>query len=61
MSNTKDNIISKSYYDLAGYGSINQTLADARKIDKVSLMKMSRSGKNKMYKGQNNDKDLMTL
>ena len=30
----KDSIINKIYHDLAGYGSMQTTLQDARKIDK---------------------------
>ena len=30
---TKDDIISKVYFDPAGYGSINETLKDAKKYD----------------------------
>ena len=32
---SKDSIISKIYYDPAGYGSMQTTLQDARKIDKT--------------------------
>ena len=30
---TKDEIISKTYYDMGGYGSISRTLKEAREID----------------------------
>ena len=31
--NTKDEIISKTYYDMGGYGSISRTLEEAKEID----------------------------
>ena len=30
---TKDGIISKTYYDMGGYGSITRTLKEVREID----------------------------
>ena len=33
MTTEKDKIISKAFYDPAGYGSVANTLADARKYD----------------------------
>ena len=35
MVNNKAEIISKIYNDLSGFGSIQQTFAEARKIDKT--------------------------
>ena len=35
MVNHKAEIISKIYNDLSGFGSIQQTFAEARKIDKT--------------------------
>ena len=33
MTSEKDKIISKVYYDTAGYGSVAATLADSKKYD----------------------------
>ena len=33
MTSKKDEIIAKVYYDTAGYGSVANTLADAKKYD----------------------------
>ena len=38
MSN-KNEIISKVYYDLSGYGSMNETTKDAKDIDKTITCK----------------------
>ena len=35
MTNTKEEIISKIYNDLSGFGSIKQTFEEARKKDKT--------------------------
>ena len=43
----KDEIISKNYYDPAGYGSIQETLADARKYDKTHTLQDVKKWKDK--------------
>jgi hypothetical protein len=35
---SKDDIISKTYYDLAGFGSMHTTLNDAKKGDKTIVI-----------------------
>ncbi len=43
---SKDDIISKVYFDPAGYGSINQTLQDAKKYDSsITYDDVKKSGK----------------
>ena len=43
MSN-KNEIISKVYYDLSGYGSMNETTKDAKDIDKTITFKYVKNG-----------------
>ena len=45
MVNNKAEIISKIYNDLSGFGSIQQTFAEARKIDKTITLNDVKSWK----------------
>ena len=54
MTSNKAEIISKIYNDLSGFGSIQQTFAEARKIDKTITLDDVKAWKEKNIVRQNN-------
>ena len=54
MTSNKAEIISKIYNDLSGFGSIQQTFAEARKIDKTITLNDVKEWKEKNIVRKNN-------